>query len=160
MKLYLIQHGEAVSKETDPDRPLSDKGRHDVERLAAFLARQRVTAMRVFHSTKARARQTAGLLTEWAIGRHVDRVDLEPETPVAPLAEEVAQWDEDTALVGHLPFLSRLASRLVCGSEDAEVAAFEPGAALCLERGTEGRWWIVWMVRPELLVAEESKSRV
>ena len=36
IKLYLVQHGEALPKEDDPARPLSEKGQADVRRLAAF----------------------------------------------------------------------------------------------------------------------------
>ena len=39
MRVYLVQHGDAVPKEVDPDRPLSDTGRQDIERLAKFLNR-------------------------------------------------------------------------------------------------------------------------
>ena len=33
MKLYLVQHGDALTKESDPDRPLSDRGRADVTEM-------------------------------------------------------------------------------------------------------------------------------
>ncbi len=36
---YLAQHGEALSKEVDPERALSERGRKDVERVAGFLKR-------------------------------------------------------------------------------------------------------------------------
>jgi len=35
MKLYLVQHGEANSKAEDPQRPLAERGRGDVARVAA-----------------------------------------------------------------------------------------------------------------------------
>ena len=34
MKLYLVQHGEAKSKAEDPQRPLTERGREDVARVA------------------------------------------------------------------------------------------------------------------------------
>ena len=37
MRIYLTQHGLAVPKDIDPDRPLSEQGREDVRRLAEFL---------------------------------------------------------------------------------------------------------------------------
>jgi hypothetical protein len=37
MRIDLVQHGLAVPKEVDPDRPLSEQGREDVRRLADFL---------------------------------------------------------------------------------------------------------------------------
>ncbi len=35
MELYLVQHGEAKSKAEDPQRPLTQRGREDVARVAA-----------------------------------------------------------------------------------------------------------------------------
>jgi phosphohistidine phosphatase SixA len=37
--LYLVQHGDAKSEAEDPERPLTERGRSDVARLAALLAR-------------------------------------------------------------------------------------------------------------------------
>ena len=34
MELYLIQHGQAMTKEQNPDRPLSEEGRAAVRRTA------------------------------------------------------------------------------------------------------------------------------
>lgn len=62
MKLYLVQHGEALPKEVNSDRSLSDQGRQDAERLARFLAGRGVRVSRVWHSGRTRARQTAELL--------------------------------------------------------------------------------------------------
>ena len=62
MKLYLAQHGEACAKDIDPERPLTDQGRDDIERLAAFLARAGIQVERVIDSGKLRAAQTADLL--------------------------------------------------------------------------------------------------
>ena len=38
MYLYLVQHGAAVSKEIDPERPLSQEGRAEVRKVASYLA--------------------------------------------------------------------------------------------------------------------------
>ena len=62
MRLYLVQHGEPVPKEINPDRPLSDKGRHDVEKVGRFLQQAGVAMGVIVHSGKTRAAQTAGLL--------------------------------------------------------------------------------------------------
>jgi phosphohistidine phosphatase len=37
MKLYLVQHGKAKSKEEDPDRPLSMDGLEETKKVASFL---------------------------------------------------------------------------------------------------------------------------
>lgn len=62
MKLYLVQHGEALSKEQDTKRSLSEQGRREVERMANFLATAGVRVARICHSGKLRAQQTAEIL--------------------------------------------------------------------------------------------------
>lgn len=62
MKLYLVQHGEASAKTVDPERPLTELGRTDVEQLARFLGEAGVRIERVMHSGKLRAVQTAECL--------------------------------------------------------------------------------------------------
>ncbi len=157
MRVYLVQHAEAVPAEDNPDRPLSDNGRSDVRRVASFLARS-VRVGRIVHSPKMRARDTAVLLAQaLGPGGVVEEAasGLAPNDPTDALAGAIAGWSEDTMVVGHLPFMGRLASRLVAGSEEANVAAFQPGTVVCLERADGGEdgggWALAWMVRPELL---------
>jgi phosphohistidine phosphatase len=152
MRLYLVQHGPALAKEVDPDRPLSDVGRRDVERVAAFLKPSELRVASVVHSGKTRARQTAEILAAAVSDGSLERrADLNPNDPVNPIAEEAVTWTADTMLVGHLPFMARLASRLVGVDVDLGVAAFQPGSVVCLEREQGGRWTIAWMIRPELI---------
>jgi len=37
MKLYLVQHAKAASKEVDPERPLTEEGHRDIQKVAAFI---------------------------------------------------------------------------------------------------------------------------
>jgi len=151
MKLYLVQHGDTLPKETDPERPLSDKGRADVARMAAFLA-PAVRVAHVLHSGRTRARDTAALLAA-ALGPGgaiEEMAGVGPTDPTDALADAATGWSEDVMVVGHLPFMGRLVSRLVAGSEDAGVVAFAPGSVVCLERA-DGAWTVAWMVRPALL---------
>ena len=62
MNIYLVQHGEAVAKEVDPERPLTESGRSDVRRMASFLGAAGVRVSRIMHSGKVRAKETAELL--------------------------------------------------------------------------------------------------
>lgn len=59
--------------------------------------------------------------------------------------------DEETMLVGHLPHLGRLASRLICENDEQEVVSFRQGGVAYLERGEEGGWTVNWMLIPELI---------
>jgi phosphohistidine phosphatase len=151
MNLYLVQHGDALSKQENPDRPLSDKGRVDVERVASFLGRS-VRVGRVIHSGKTRARDTAVILAgALGTGGVVEEgTGLGPNDATGGLADAVVGWSDDVMVVGHLPFMGRMTARLVAGTEDAAVVAFEPGAVACLESTDDG-WAVAWMVRPSLL---------
>ena len=52
MRLLLVQHGNALPKDVDPERGLSESGKQDVANVAAFLARGSVQVERIFHSGK------------------------------------------------------------------------------------------------------------
>ena len=151
MRLILVQHGDSLPAEADPERSLSAKGRADVARLAAFL-KGRAQVARIWHSGKPRARQTAELL-DAAVGtgaRVEARPGIDPLDPVEAVAAEVQGWEEDALVAGHQPFMGKLVARLVRGTAEPEVVRFDPGTAICLERAADGRWIVQWMLRPEL----------
>ena len=152
MQLYLVQHGEALSKEIDPDRALSEAGRNDVQRLASFLA-GKVQVARILHSGKTRARQTAEILAAAvAPGREIEQLGgLGPNDPVEPFVRHVEEWAEDLLVVGHLPFMAKLAARLAAGSGERSIVAYRPGSIVCLDMSEEAGWQVQWMIRPELL---------
>lgn len=155
MKLYLVQHGAACAKETDPARPLTEDGRRDAERLAALLNRAGIRVQRVIHSGKLRAAQTAELLAQAV----APGVELETSGLINPHDDPRAfdwqsdSWDRDTLIVGHLPFLAKLVSHLVVGDEAQPLVAFEPGTLVRLAHVDGTGWVIDWMIRPELLRA-------
>ena len=155
MHIYLVQHGAAVPKDENAERPLSDPGREDVKRVASFLARSGVSAGRVIHSGKRRAQETALLLSDViGPGNMVEEAGdgLAPEDPTDLFFAAIEEWTEDTIIIGHLPFMSKLASRLLTGDEDETLVHFNPGSVACLERGENGGGWtVLWFVRPELL---------
>lgn len=153
MKLYLAQHGDAVSKEIDPDRPLSDGGRYDVEKLATFLSPLGLSVSRIVHSGKARARQTAELLAAAFITTGTVEVvsGINPNDPPSNFTTNLERQTGDLLVVGHLPFLARLASLLVTGSDQTAIVSFQPGSLLCLQRNDSSIWVVTWMLRPKLL---------
>ena len=75
---------------------------------------------------------------------------LLPEDDPAEIVRQLASAGEDLALVGHEPYLSALATRLVVGRRKWSVFEFKKGAVLCLER-TGASWQIRWYFSPELL---------
>jgi phosphohistidine phosphatase len=154
MKLYLVQHGEAVPKEVNPERPLNERGRADVARIASFLGTAGIRVATVLHSGKRRAEQTAELLAAAVgAGARLGKVSgIDPLDPTEEFARMVNDRTEDMMVVGHLPFMAKLVSRLIVGDEAASTVAFQPGAIVCLERTEEGDWSVAWMLRPGLVV--------
>ena len=151
MKWYLVQHGEAVAKNVDPNRPLSARGKRDVEHMAGFLKKCGVTPDRILHSGKTRAHQTAEILAgALSIEGAAEAVSgLDPDDPVETFFTGTHTLKQDTMLVRHLPFLSRVVSYFVTGDPDRAVVAFTPGCIVCLERDAGQNWRIQWMLRPD-----------
>jgi phosphohistidine phosphatase len=152
MKLYLVQHGDAVSAAEDPERPLSHQGEQAVRCMAARLGNAGVQVARIWHSGKTRAAQTADILAKQVLsaGHTAQIKGISPNDPVAEFVSDADVWQDDTLVVGHLPFMSRLVSLLVLGDEAHELVRFLPGSVVCLERDAAHHWVIAWMLRPEL----------
>ncbi|MCP5364458.1 MAG: phosphohistidine phosphatase SixA [Hyphomicrobiales bacterium] len=155
MKLYLVQHGEAVPESVDPNRPLTDQGREDIVRLASFLQESGVEVARVINSGKIRARTSADILAT-AIAPGVTIEDREtgllPKDSTEDMADATSVFTEATLIVGHQPFMSRFVSRLVLGQESPLLVDFVPGTTVCLvRRAVTGAWFMGWMVTPDLL---------
>ena len=153
MKLYLIQHGEAAPEEVDPSRPLTAKGRSDVQKIAFFLKVAGIDPGIILHSGKTRARQTAEIIAG-QLGPECqvkEREGLGPNDPVKGIISEISGTGNDLMVVGHLPFLGKLASALLTGSESKNVMAFRQGGGVCLQRNEDQTWQVAWMVTPELL---------
>jgi len=152
MELYLVRHGEAKPETEDPECPLTGRGADAVRRMAAWAAQVSVGVSQIRHSGKTRAEQTAALLAErlspakGLIAAH----GLKPFDDVRPVAESLQAEHEPLMLVGHLPFLSRLASLLMVGNPESGVIRFHPAAIVGLSQ-EQGKWAVNWMMSPELL---------
>ncbi len=153
MKIYLVHHGEAVPDEQDPRRPLTARGRADAAAVACWAVERagaRVGCVR--HSEKLRAAQTAQAWREvLPSAQLIPDPRLNPSADPAALAADLAGEEQDLVLVGHQPFLGRLAAVLVCGDVDRPVLALPAAGAACLERGPHGGWSVRWVVGPDLL---------
>ncbi len=153
MKVYLIRHGDAVSSDVDPDRPLSEQGRADVEKIASFVKHLHIHVEHIWHSGKLRAAQTgeimAGAVT--AAKGCSSRDGLKANDDVSAVAEELGAYDTDLMIAGHLPFLDDLTALLAAGKETADIVHLSAGAIACLNRTDPGVWQIDWMITPEIL---------
>ena len=152
MELYLVQHGEAVSEEINPERSLSEKGISDVKKAAAFLKQAGININTIFHSSKRRACQTAQILAETLNPKCnvLQREGLTPNDPIDGIFREILKRDEDLMIVGHLPFLARLAGKLLLDSEDKNIIEFKQGSML-LVSGSANSWKVKWFITPDLV---------
>ncbi len=154
MNLYLVQHGDAKPEAEDPERPLSEQGRDDVARVAAFAQRAGVEVTQIRHSGKRRAEETATILAEHLnpAGGVVALPGLAPKDDVGVVAELLERETRPLMFVGHRPFMDRLAGLLVTGDRASTVVGFQKGGIVCLERDPSSRTWTVrWVVIPELI---------
>ena len=152
----MVQHAEAKPQAEDPARPLSEKGQEDIRRVANFIKAKGIEVSKIFHSGKLRAKQTAEALAEGiSSAGGVEQAEGlasldDPGIWMNRLKEEL----EDLVLVGHLPYLSKLAGLLLAGDPERKVVEFRNGGVVCLERDEDGNWSVGWVLTPELLATE------
>lgn len=153
MRVYLVQHGTTRSKEEDPERRLAEEGVAEVERIAAFLRPLDLKVDAIWHSGKPRAAQTAEILSKGFSGRakRMERDSLAPKDSVWPIKQILEESSSTVVVVGHMPFLGKLASLLVTAREDIEMIGFRYGCVVCLERDESGSWKVIWMIPPDLV---------
>jgi phosphohistidine phosphatase len=154
MKIYIVQHGEAVPEDIDVNRPLSEKGKTDVLKTANFLKQAGIRVCIIWHSSKLRAKQTAQVMAEVISPQNGirEKPGLAPNDPVAGIKEEILKLNqEDLMLVSHLPFLRKLASLFLLGSESYSPVTFRQGGVVCLDLEENGIWSVNWMIIPDLI---------
>lgn len=154
MKLYLVQHAKAASKDADPQRPLTEEGRRDIQKVAAFIKSLTLSVDYLWHSGKTRARQTADVLSEVVeVKKEMAAHDgLSPNDNVTVLKNELISGRQDIMIVGHLPFLPKLASLLLTSSESSNTVAFKNAGIVCLDYSDDNQWQFDWLIIPELLI--------
>jgi phosphohistidine phosphatase len=150
MGLYLVQHGKNLPKEEDPDKGLSAEGTKEVEHIAQTAKECGVRVSSIRHSGKKRARQTAEIFTAALKppGGIAEIEGLAPLDNVAGFAESL-DVSKNVMLVGHLPFMEKLASYLITGSAERPVIKFQNGGIVCLDKNRQGDSWVItWTLMP------------
>lgn len=151
--LYLVRHAHASDSRPDSERPLSLKGKRQIERISNALREKDLIAPTViWHSPYLRAVETATSLQEGlSLSIPFETVNgLTPFDNPSTIAETIIQSAEDIMIVGHEPNLSTLASLLLSGSQSFECIVFPKASILHLTRirvrDQSTPWQINWHI--------------
>lgn len=150
--IHLVRHGEATSKEENAQRPLTEAGRAAVGRIAGWAAEAGVRADQIRHSGKLRAEQTAQIFAEHLAGAPgpVATSGLGPNDDVVPVADRIGDEDHSVMIVGHMPFLGKLASQLLIDDPERSLIEFGAGAVVTLAQDYNG-WRLRCVMQPEMV---------
>ena len=108
----------------------------------------------IWHSGKLRAEQTADIFAKQLNIAALQEVSgLSPNDDVAPFAEKIHKETSSIMVVGHLPFLARLASLLLCGNADGKMVNMEAGAILALSKQDDD-WTVQFLMQPRHLKSD------
>jgi phosphohistidine phosphatase len=145
--LYLVHHGEAVGAEIDVRRPLSDRGRLEVDRLAAEAASRGARPAIVWHSGKLRAKQTAEAF--WRACNPFAELsatrDIQPGDAPQWMRDRLRGEPRDILLAGHFPHLPGLLTLLL----GAAAGSFPQHGVVALTTADEGDTWTEeWRLAP------------
>jgi phosphohistidine phosphatase len=158
IELYLLRHAHAGNPADwsgdDAQRPLSQKGRRQSERLGQFLAQRGFAPDSIVTSPKLRALQTAQLVAD-ALGLAVEvdgRLASSFDLDALDALIEGA-GGTSVVLVGHDPDFSEMAAELTGGAylplKKGALARID--ASLPLQSGSG---ILRWLLPPELLIEQ------
>jgi phosphohistidine phosphatase len=153
MKLFLVQHGQQIPEEQDSSEPLSEKGIADVAAVAKWAQQAGVTIDEIFHSAKLRAKQTAEIFAEYlSPPREIEEKEgLKPLDDITSWLDTLEYYQGNLMLVGHLPFMSKLASFLLAHTQDEQPVRFQQGGLVCIEKDEDDAWHLLYAVTPNVV---------
>jgi phosphohistidine phosphatase len=163
MNLYLMRHAIAAEPDENTEdslRPLTEKGRKKLGKIAHNLEKLEIEIDNIMTSPYLRARQTADVVAH-ELGIKQKRV-LESEnlTPLGfaeKMVEEINAREtvENLLIVGHEPFLSQLIGMLIAGDAGLNINMQKAGLCkLSLDQLAYGRCaTLEWLLTPEQLIA-------
>ena len=152
MEIYLMQHGPNLSKDEDPEEPLSREGEAHISAAAGAAKKMGLQFDVVIASTKKRSRQTAEIVAG-GLGFPTDQI-IETDKVKAMTAPEetmdfLRQFENKKSIfiAGHLPSLAKLASYFLTGGESASIHFLRGGLGrIDLEafpnKGGKLRWYL------------------
>ena len=164
MRIYLIRHSNAVDPgtpgyEDDDQRPLTEKGRDKMNRIASALKTLRVKPDLIVSSPYVRARQTAEILAK--VLKYKRELTLSDAlVPMGDAEQVVGEINEkyevdELILVSHEPCISGLIGALTANNPELSIN-IKNGGVCCLSTDNlrmERRAVLEWLLPPKILSA-------
>jgi phosphohistidine phosphatase len=161
MNLFILRHGLAVERRKpgqDAERQLTAKGERKIREAIAAMEAMRISFDLIFTSPYLRAEQTARLVAKRTglVNKLIVTETLKPGTDRHEFLRLLTKIDSENVLtIGHEPFLSRLVSSLISGSDRSLVLLKKGG--LCKvsvpSLGQGKRATLEWLLTPRQLKA-------
>ena len=162
MKIYLIRHSNAVDPgtpgyEDDSTRPLTEKGRDKMDRIASALIGLEVKPDLIVSSPYVRARETAEIVAKM-LKYKKDLAFSDALVPMGEADEVIGEINEkyhvdELVLVGHEPNMSTLIGTLTAGNPDLAIT-LKKGGVCCLSADdlrTDRTAVLEWLLTPKIL---------
>jgi phosphohistidine phosphatase len=162
MKIYLIRHSNAVDPgtpdyEDDSLRPLTDKGRDKMNKIASALKELGVKPELIVSSPYVRARQTAEILAK--VLKYKQELTISDALiPMGNADDIIGEINEkytvdELVLVGHEPCFSGLIGTLIAGNSELDIN-IKNGGVCCLSSDdlhTDRKAVLEWLLTPKIL---------
>jgi phosphohistidine phosphatase len=153
MHLYFLRHGEADWPDwnkPDDDRPLTERGKKEMKKVAAFLGRLDLSLDQVITSPLPRAKQTAEVVAkQFELELQEDEL-LEPGFGSAELKQLLKKYPgESIMVVGHEPDFTETISALT----GASLKLSKAGLALVDADPAATRGRLLWLFPPKIAKA-------
>jgi len=151
MKLYFLRHGEADWpdwKKADAERPLTQRGRKEMAKIAEFLKGLDLDLDQIVTSPFARAKQTAEIVADRLKIKLQRDLILEPGFDIAGLKRLFRKYPGDNLMiVGHEPDFSTLLSDLT----GASLKLSKAGLALVEIDDAKKGGRLLWLFPPKIM---------
>jgi len=157
VKLYFLRHGIAVEAEdwkgAESERPLTDKGRKQLDREGKALAALELELEVIITSPFARAKETAQIIAAALnMSEHIEENDrLADSFSAMALGEILKSYSKvkSLMLVGHEPSMSQVIGEIIGGGK----IDLKKGGLACVEipEPPLRKGELKWLVPPKLL---------
>jgi phosphohistidine phosphatase len=161
MLIHLMQHGACLSKELDPHQPLSPVGREQVMKSARAARALGLRFELVVASPKVRSLQTAEIMAEHT-GYPLPRIEVtdavKAMAPVRTTLHFIMDYEglDSIFIAGHLPSLGLLASEILTGGPNLDIAIENSGLMQINWNIATGQSGLNWSLTPAQLAEIES----